>query len=194
MPARTGLLPFVTLALACTSAAPLPPAPAPAPAPAAPEPAPTILTVTAPASEDPELTATIIDSGWGSVGPVALDAPIPYWVMTVLEVETTHEVSGLELVDVELFDATGVRLGHADRELELRLIPPGASLYGDAGLPFAGTITAGRRQRLRLRARMEDGFAERGTSVPTSHRIMLRSKAGAVIRVTGQVGGQWPTG
>jgi hypothetical protein len=59
--------------------------------------------------------------------------------------------------------------------------------------PFDGTLAAGRSVRLRVHARMEDAFASRQATPPASYRVTLRSDAGAIIRISGPVGAQWPT-
>jgi hypothetical protein len=41
---------------------------------------------------------------------------------------------------------------------------------------------------------MEDAFADRVSTPPTSYRTTLRSDAGAILRISGSVGGPWPTG
>jgi hypothetical protein len=183
-----GLLAF---SFACAPSSP-PPSPSPIP-PSEPTPELTLTSVTAPGSESLGLQATAVDCSWGSVGPVAIDAPIPYWVMATLDLETARDTTGVKLVELELFDTDGRSLGRADRELELRVTPPGATLYTSTYLPFGGTITAGHPLRLLVRARMEDAFADRVASPPASHRITLSTDAGAIIRVAGQVGGPWPT-
>jgi hypothetical protein len=179
------------LLLACTPAA----EPRPAPTPIAePPPAPTLLAVTAPATADPGLQVTVIDSSWGSIGVVPFDRPAPYWVLVLVDVQTERDVAGLTLTGVELFDADNTRLGQADREFGLRITPPGAPLFADTHTPFHGTLTAGHRVRLRVRARMQDLFADRLTTPPTFHRVTLRTDAGAIIRIAGKLGSQWPTG
>jgi hypothetical protein len=179
-------------ALACTPAAP-PPAPSPAPPPT-PEPAPTVLSVTAPGSETLDLQATAIDCGWGSVGPVAVGAAQPYWVIAVVDLRAGRDATGLTLAELELFDAEARSLGRADRELELRMTTPDGTAYTGNDAPFDGTLTAGRSVRLKIRARMEDAFAARvETTQPATYRVTLRSAAGAIIRISGPVGGPWPT-
>jgi hypothetical protein len=85
------------------------------------------------------------------------------------------------------------RLGRADRELELRVTPPGATLYTSTHLSFGGTLTAGQPLRLLLRARMEDAFADHLASPPATYRVTLRTDAGAILRIGGEVGPPWPT-
>src|ERR1051325_4819143 len=90
------------LALACTPTAP-PPGPSPAPSPT-PEPAPTFLSVTSPGSATLDLQAPAVECSWGAAGVVAVDAPAPYWVVAVVELEAEHDATGLVLAELELFD------------------------------------------------------------------------------------------
>jgi hypothetical protein len=198
MPSRSPLWlvsPFLAAALAqaCTPTAPQP---ARSHAPPEPERAPTVLAVTAPGSESLELRATAIECSWGSSGVMAADAPTPYWVIAVVELQAEHDVTGLALTELELFDADARSLGRADRELELRTTSADATAFTgtDADTPFDGMLTAGRPIRLRIRARMDDAFADRLSTPPTSYRATLRSDAGAILRISGSVGSQWPTG
>lgn len=180
---------LLVLAAACTPATP----PTPAPPPAS-EPAPTILTVTAPGSDALELQATHVDCSWGSSGVVAIDAPTPYWVIAVVDFQTSHDATGLALAELELFDAAARSLGKADRELALQLTTSDATAFTGTDAPFDGTLTAGRSLRLRARARMDDAFAARVATVqPATYRITLHTDAGAIIRISGPVGTQWPT-
>lgn len=180
----------LALALACTPATP-PPAPSTAPPP---EPAPTILTVTAPGSEALDLRATHVDCSWGSSGVVSTDAPPPYWVIAVVDLQTTRAATGLALAELELFDASARSLGKADRELALQLTASDATAFTGTDTDFDGTLTAGRSLRLRARARMADAFAARvATTQPATYRITLHTDADAIIRISGPVGTQWPT-
>lgn len=182
----------LALALACTPATP-PPAPSTAPPP---EPAPTVLTVTAPGSQTLDLRATRathVDCSWGSSGVISTDAPPPYWVIAVVDLQTTRAATGLALAELELFDASARSLGKADRELALQLTASDATAFTGTDTTFDGTLTAGRSLRLRARARMEDAFADRVATPPATYLVTLHTDAGAIIRISGPVGTQWPT-
>lgn len=179
----------LVLAVACTPSTP-PPTPSTAPPP---EPAPTVLSVTAPGSEALDLQATAIDCSWGSSGVISTDAPVPYWVIAVVDLQAQRDATGLVLKDLELFDASARSLGHADRELELRLTPPDATAFTGTDTAFDGTLTAGRSLRLKIRARMEDAFAARVATPPATYLVTLHTDAGAILRISGPVGTQWPT-
>lgn len=178
----------LVLALACTPATP-PPTPSTAPPPAA------RARPHHPLHHRPrlDLQATAIDSSWGSSGVVAVDAPPPYWVIAVVELQAQRDATGLVLTDLELFDASARSLGHADRELELRLTSADATAFTGTDTTFDGTLTAGRSLRLKIRARMEDAFAARVATPPATYLATLHTDTGAILRITGTVGTQWPT-
>lgn len=180
---------LLVLAVACTPSIP-PPIPSTAPSP---EPVPTVLSVTAPGSEALDLRATAIDCSWGSSGVISLDAPPPYWVIAIIDLQAHREATGLVLADLELFDASARSLGHADRELELRLTSADATAFTGTDTAFDGTLTAGRSLRLKIRARMEDAFAARVATPPATYLATLHTDAGAILRISGPVGTQWPT-
>ena len=148
------------------------------------------------AERAPALRGSHVASGWGSTGVVAAGGAAPYWVIAIVDVRASEDVAGVTLGEVEVLDARGQTLARGDRELELRETPADRagqdfSAYGTE--PFDGRVAPGARVRLRVHARLPDGFAESSAALPASYRATLRLASGATVAVEGPLAGPWPT-
>lgn len=152
----------------------------------------TVVSVSAPGGAATDLGAVAVACHYGSTGVVPADGPPPYWVMGVVDLRPGQALQGLTLVSVELLDADGRSMGEGDRELTLRVLEAGATVWAHGDAAFDGRIEAGEPVRLRYRARLPDAFAD-SSSTPASVQVTLRTEGGAIARISGAVGSQWPT-
>ncbi len=140
--------------------------------------------------------STAVACAWGSTGVVSADAPIPYWVIGMVDVTAKATFANVELRRVRLLDAQGRWLGDGLRELEIReaAVAPDTHDFSRHGTrPFEGTLHEGQTQRLWFHARLGDGF-EPTVGIPASYQLTLGVDGAADISIAGPVGSQWPTG
>jgi hypothetical protein len=102
----------------------------------------------------------------------------------------------MTLAHVSVVDEQGESIARGDRELDLRetgedRAGQDLSTYGTEA--FDGRVEPGGRVRLRVHARLPDGFAESAQALPVSYRATLRHATGETIVVEGPLPGPWPT-
>ncbi|MGH1345958.1 MAG: hypothetical protein ACRBN8_30620 [Nannocystales bacterium] len=190
------LLVLALLGLACTPASP--PSVQPAPAKTTPVRDPVELRwvdLSIVSTVELYLDTTPVTCSWGSSGVASADAPVPYWVIGMVDVDVDPRItlSELSIGGLWLFDEQNNPMGRADREFELRLATSehdGLDLSRHGTTPVTTPLAPG-THRLWFRARMSDRFSpERGTPVRDS--LLLRVDSMDAM-IEGPVGPPWPT-
>jgi hypothetical protein len=108
------------------------------------------------------LHASLLSSGFGGVGPVAIPGSPDAWVTVFLEIQVSEPLTGVQIESVALLDANGGVVAHA--------VAPGSAARDDldrpagrsawdlsdtATGPFDGNMAVGTAVRLRLKAALD---------------------------------------
>jgi hypothetical protein len=164
----------------------------PRPAPAGPAGAPEIDVAGAPAPARLALLACTF-GGPRRLGRVDV-AKVPARVVAVVEVEAKVPLAGVSVASLEVFDASGTRLGYGLTPTTLRRAsgyrPPAEPLDAETA-DFDGTLAPGTPVRLWIDATLDVPLKQLLDVSPARVDATLDLGGGRQVQVTGRVGGLW---